>query len=162
MYTGLQIHKPCSRKVFVVWYCAKKNKTKKTSFALIMVCVSIQLWSPYYLWMALTVEKRLELSFSSTIWSLNNKKMTYLFFSFISLRLAFSKSLPPSNKVLNVPRICPSDQPGVKGHQELPFPLSQETSSRKAKGEQVEGRAKWRGRREVIFKKTTMTRDAWN
>lgn len=69
--------------------------------------------------------------------------------------LAFSESLLPSDKVLNVPRICLSDQPGVKGHQDLPLPLSQETSSRTAKGEGEErrgGRERLRRKREVIFK----------
>lgn len=51
---------------------------------------------------------------------------------------------PPSNKVLDVPHICLSDQPGVKGHQELPLTLSEETSSRKPKEEGRGG--------EVIFK----------
>jgi len=59
--------------------------------------------------------------------------------------LAFSESLSSSNKALNVPCICLSDQPGFKGHQELPLPLSQETSSRKAKGERVERREGGRG-----------------
>ncbi|TNN79770.1 hypothetical protein EYF80_010004 [Liparis tanakae] len=61
--------------------------------------------------------------------------------------LASQESLSPADKVLNVQRICLSDQPGFKGHQELPLPLSQETSSRKAKGERVE---RLRGRREVV------------
>lgn len=46
----------------------------------------------------------------------------------------------PSDKVLNVPHIRLSDHSGVKGRQELPLPLSKETSGRKVKGERVERR----------------------
>lgn len=67
--------------------------------------------------------------------------------------------MPPSNKVLNVPRICLSDHPGVKGHQDLPLPLSQETSSRKAKGERAARREGEVERKEGgDIQNTTMTR----
>lgn len=118
--------------VFVVSYCAEQRYITNDS-------VSIQLQAPFVFWTAWGWNYQSHFPPPSEVSTANNNFFLLFFSSSIWLSLAFSKPLPPSNKVLNVPRICLSDQQGVKGHQELPLPLSQETSRRKAKGERVRG-----------------------